>query len=139
MSETAQHGNGLSLEDRLALTRGVMNLFDSWGLRNEESMALLNMEGKARHFVQYRHDKALPEDPQLMKRVEYLIKIDAALRTTYPTNPNMGKLWLRKVSPKFQKRSPLSLMIGEGEKGLVHILCHLDCTFAWDMSGSKPS
>ncbi len=139
MSVSEQRDSSLSLEDRLAITRGVMNLFDSWGLRNEESMALLNMEGKARHFVQYRHDKALPEDPQLMKRVEYLIKIDAALRTTYPTNPNMGKLWLRKASPKFQKRSPLSLMIGEGEKGLVHILCHLDCTFAWDMSGSKPS
>lgn len=139
MSETERSGAGLSMDDRMAITRGVMNLFDNWGLKNEESMALLDMEGKARHFVQYRHDKPFPEDPHLMKRVEYLIKIDAALRTTYPTNPNMGKLWLRKASPKFRRRSPLSMMIGEGEKGLVNVLCHLDCTVAWDMSGSKPS
>ena len=45
MSETSTSGHSLSLEDRLALTHGVMNLFDSWGLRAEESMALLNMEG----------------------------------------------------------------------------------------------
>ncbi len=139
MSESKRSGTSLSVEDRLAITQGVMNLFDSWGLRNEESMALLNMQGKARHFSQYRQNTPLPDDPQLMKRVEYLIKIDAALHTTYPTNPNMGKLWLRKASPKFQKRTPLALMIAEGEPGLVNVLCHLDCTFAWDMSGSKAS
>jgi len=137
MTEAKQTDSHLSLEDRLAITRGVMNLFDSWGLRAEESMALLNLDGKPRQLVQYRHDKPFPEDPQLMKRVEYLIKIDAALRTTYPTNPNMGKRWLRQSSSKFQKRTPLATMIGEGEKGLVNVLCHLDCTFAWDMSGSK--
>jgi hypothetical protein len=49
----------------------------------------------------------------------------------------MGKRWLRQASSKFQRRTPLSMMIGEGEKGLVNVLCHLDCTFAWDMSGSK--
>jgi hypothetical protein len=137
MTEAEQTGSHLSLEDRLAITQGVMNLFDSWGLRAEEGMALLNMEGKPRHFVQYRHEKPFPEDPQLMKRVEYLIKIDAALHTTYPTNPTMGKRWLRQASKKFQQRTPLALMIGEGEEGLVNVLCHLDCTFAWDMSGSK--
>ncbi|MGD8931261.1 MAG: hypothetical protein PVI52_01735, partial [Chromatiales bacterium] len=73
MSEANQTGSQLSLEDRLAITRGVMNLFDSWGLRAEESMALLNMEGKPRQLVQYRHDKPFPEDPQLLKRIEYLI------------------------------------------------------------------
>ncbi len=139
MNETEQTKNNISLEDRLAITRGVMNLFDNWGLRAEESMALLNMDGKARHFVQYRHDKPFPDDPQLMKRVEYLIKIDAALRTTYPTNSAMGKRWLRQASKKLRSRTPLSLMIGEGEKGLVNVLCQLDCTFAWDLSGSKPN
>ena len=117
MSESELADGHLSLEERLALTRGVMNLFDNWGLRAEESMALLNMEGKPRHFVQYRHDKPFPEDAQLMRRVEYLIRIDAALRTTYPTNPTMGKRWLRQASSKFQRRTPLALMIGEGEKG----------------------
>ena len=139
MSDSAQHESTLSREDMLAITHGVMNLFDSWGLRPEEAMALLNMEGKARHFVRYRHDTPFPDDPELMKRIDYLIRIGDALRTTYPTNPSMGKRWLRQSSQKFRRRSPLSTMIDDGERGLVNVLCHLDCTFAWDLSGSKPS
>ena len=137
MSESTLTAGNLSMEKRLAITQGVMNLFDDWGLRAEEGMALLNMQGKPRHFAQYRHDKPFPQEPELMKRIEYLIRINDALRTTYPTNPSMGKRWLRQASPKFQKRTPLALMIGDGESGLVNVLCHLDCTFAWDLTGSK--
>jgi hypothetical protein len=137
MTESAQATNHLSLDDRLAITQGVMNLFDSWGLRAEEGMALLDIKGKPRHFMQYRHNKPFPEDPKLMKRVEYLIRIDAALHTTYPTNATMGKRWLRQRSRRLNSRSPLSTMINDGEQGLVNVLCQLDCTFAWDLSGSK--
>jgi len=87
--------------------------------------------------VQFRQDTPFPDDPQILKRIEYLIRIGDALRTTYPANPSIGKRWLRQPSPKFQKRSPLSIMLGEGEQGLIQVLCHLDCTFAWDLSGSK--
>lgn len=126
------------MHDRLAITRGVMNMFESWGLRAEEIMALLDMQGKARHLSQYRYNKPLPDNPEIMRRVEYLVRIDDALRTTYPTNPSMGKRWLRQRNHKFNKHSPLSMMIGDGEQGMIYVLSRLDCTFAWDQSGSKP-
>jgi hypothetical protein len=138
MSENNQPTTDHSVSDRLAITRGTMNLFESWGLHTEEMMALLNMEGKARHFAQYRYSKPFPDEPGLMRRIEYLVRIDDALRTTYPTNPTMGKRWLRQRSHKFNKRSPLSMMIDDGERGLIYVLSRLDCTFAWDQSGSKP-
>jgi hypothetical protein len=138
MSETQTANSGRSLSDRLAITRGTMNLFESWGLRTEEMMALLNLEGKARHFAQYRYNKPFPDEPGLMRRIEYLVRIDEALRTTYPTNPTMGKRWLRQRSHKFNRHSPLAMMIDDGERGLVYVLSRLDCTFAWDQSGSKP-
>ena len=127
MSENNQSTTDHSVSDRLAITRGTMNLFESWGLRTEEMMALLDMDGKARHFAQYRYSKPFPDEPGLMRRIEYLVRIDDALRTTYPTNPNMGKRWLRQASNKFQKRTPLSMMIGEGEKGLVIWLSRQAC------------
>lgn len=129
---------GRSLSDRLAITRDVMNMFEGWGLHAEEIMALLDMQGKARHFTQYRYNKPLPDSPDLMRRVEYLVRIDDALRTTYPTNPGIGKRWLRHRNHKFNTNSPLSMMIGEGEQGMIYVLSRLDCTFAWDQSGSKP-
>ncbi|PVV10652.1 MAG: hypothetical protein B6D72_12010 [gamma proteobacterium symbiont of Ctena orbiculata] len=115
-----------------------MNMFESWGLQAEEIMALLDMQGKARHLSQYRYNKPLPDSPDIMRRVEYLVRIDDALRTTYPTNPNMGKRWLRQRNHKFNRHSPLSMMIGDGEQGMIYVLSRLDCTFAWDQSGSTP-
>jgi hypothetical protein len=139
MTENIQDGASTSINDRLAVTRGVMNLFDSWGLHTDEMMSLLDIDGKARHMAQYRYNRPLPDDPLIMKRIDYLVRINDALRTTYPTNPGMGKRWLRQRSHLFNQRSPLSMMMGDGEQGMIYVLCRLDCTFAWDQSGSKPS
>lgn len=138
MTESNDNSVTSPINDRLDITRGVMSMLDSWGLHADEMMALLDMPGKARHFAQYRYNKPLPDTPDIMKRVEYLIRIDDALRTSYPTNPSMGKRWLRQRSHKFNKHSPLSMMMGDGEQGLIYVLSRLDCTFAWDQSGSKP-
>lgn len=139
MSETEQSTTEKSASDRLAITRGTMNLLESWGLHADEMMALLNMQGKPRHFTQYRYNTPFPDEPGLMRRIEYLVRIDEALRTTYPTNPTMGKRWLRQRNQKFNRHSPLSMMIDDGERGLAYVLSRLDCTYAWDQSGSKPS
>jgi len=136
MNENQAPANGHSLSDRLAITRGTMNLFESWGLRTDEMMALLDLQGKPRSFTQYRTAKPFPDEPGLMRRIEYLVRIDDALRTTYPTNPGMGKRWLRQRNQKFSRHTPLAMMINEGEQGLIYVLSRLDCTFAWDQSGS---
>ena len=139
MSETETTINSESMSDRLAITRGTMNLFESWGLRTEEMMALLDLQGKARHFAQYRYNTPFPDEPGLMRRIEYLVRIDEALRTTYPTNPTMGKRWLRQRNHKFNRHSPLAMMLGDGERGLAYVLSRLDCTYAWEQSGSTPA
>ena len=138
MSERPQTDSGPQMAERLAITRGTVNLLESWGLRTEEMMVLLDLRGKSRHFAQYRYNTPFPDEPGLMRRIEYLVRIDDALRTTYPTHPSMGKRWLRQRNHKFNRRSPLSMMMDEGERGLVYVLARLDCTFAWDQSGSKP-
>jgi hypothetical protein len=138
MSETESTIDSHSMSDRLAITRGTMNLFESWGLHTEEMMALLNLQGKARHFAQYRYSTPFPDEPGLMRRIEYLVRIDEALRTTYPTNPTMGKRWLRQRNHKFNRHSPLAMMLGDGERGLAYVLSRLDCTYAWEQSGSTP-
>ncbi|EGW54326.1 hypothetical protein QQ73_05160 [Candidatus Endoriftia persephone str. Guaymas] len=126
----------MSLNDRLDMTQSVLNMLESWGLRAEEMMALLSVEGKPRHFMRYRQDTPFPHTPELMTRIEYLVRIDDALRTTYPGNPQIGRRWFRQANHKLSRRTPLSVML-DGEKGMVSVLCHLDCTFAWDMSGSR--
>ncbi|MES9941097.1 MAG: antitoxin Xre/MbcA/ParS toxin-binding domain-containing protein [Candidatus Thiodiazotropha sp. 6PLUC2] len=138
MTETIPETTVRSAGEQMAITRGVMDLLDSWGLHSEEMMSLLQINGKPRHITRYRHNKALPDSPEVMRRIEYLVRINDALRTTYPTNSSMGKRWLRQRNHLFNKRSPLSMMMGDGEQGMVYVLSRLDCTFAWEQSGSTP-
>lgn len=122
------------------LTKVVMQLFDSWKLQTAEMQALLSMpdEIRSRAFHKFREGQAtFPEDETVLRRSNYLLRIADALRTTYPRNPEMSSLWLRQGHRRFGKRTPLSIMLEGGEGGLVAVLSELDCTFSWDLTGSK--
>ena len=86
---------------------------------------------------QYATD-VLPDDPAVLRRARYLLRISDALRTTYPLNPRMSGRWVRQGHRRFGRRSPLSIILRDGESGLIAVLSELDCTFSWDLTGSKP-
>ena len=84
-----------------------------------------------------RCESSLPDDPETLKRAKYLLRIADALRTAYPMNPRMSARWIHQGQRRFGRRTPLSMILEDGETGLVAVLSELDCTFAWDCSGSK--
>ncbi len=129
----------MSEEERMVLTRSTMQLMDDWGLQGREILLVLDMPEsvKARGLARYRDDTPFPEDPGLMKRIEFLLRISEALRTTFPTNPQMRARWMRQANRHFGRRPPLAVILESGESGLVSVLAHLDCTYAWDLTGSK--
>ena len=131
--------SNLTAEERVALTQGVMRMLDHWGLSAAEVIKILALpEGvRARHVARYRNGTPFPDEPQVLKRIEYLIRIADALRTYFPRNPEMRGVWMRRGNRKFGRKAPLALMVEGGESGLIRVLSHLDCTFAWDCTGSK--
>jgi hypothetical protein len=124
---------------RMELTQATMNVLDNWKLDSGEMRAVLDMPGnvRARAFHRFREDTPFPDEDQVLRRVNYVLRIADALRTTFPRNPEMGARWIRQRNRRFG-RSPLSLML-EGESGMISVLSELDCTFAWDLTGSKSS
>ncbi|MCB1857769.1 MAG: DUF2384 domain-containing protein [Gammaproteobacteria bacterium] len=129
----------MSAEAQMVLTRATMSVLDSWKLGSEEMGRVLGMSEtvRARAFQKYRSHQPFPDDPQVHRRADYILRIAGALRTSYPTNPYMGQRWLRQNHRRLG-RTPLSLLLEEGESGLVAVLAELDCTFSWDLSGSRP-
>jgi hypothetical protein len=122
------------------ITQAVMSLLDSWQLDSREIQCVLNLPEtvRARALNKYREGTAsLPEDPVVLRRAGYLLRIADALRTTYPLNPRMSGRWVRQGHRRFGKRTPLSIMLRDGESGLIAVLSELDCTFSWDLTGSK--
>jgi hypothetical protein len=133
----------MDLEDRIALARAIVELLDSWGLAAAEQIALLALpEGTRPGAVrQFRQGTPFPESEQLMERIDHLVGIADALRTSYPHNARMGGIWMNQVNHRFDNRTPLRAMLEDGLGGIIAVRTHLDCAYDWHISGSdaKPA
>ena len=129
----------LTLDERLSLTRRTMDLLEGWGLAARDITVILQLPEsvKTRNIVRFREEEAFPNEPQVNRRVAYLMRIEEALHTYFPRNPEMRSLWVKRGNKQFGRRAPIAVMVEDGESGLISVLSHLDCTFAWDLTGSK--
>ena len=122
------------------LTRTVVRLMESWALGTDQMSAALGLpvEAGAATFHRYREgQESLPDDPTVLRRAQYILRISEALRTTYPRNPEMAAHWIRRGHRRMGRRTPLEVILAGDEAGIISVLSELDCTFSWDMTGSK--
>jgi hypothetical protein len=128
--------SSLSEEERLALTRHVMHILDSWRIPGEAQVRLLALpaDTKPRHLDRYRKDTVFPDAPELWLRVEHLLGIAEALYTTFPHDTRMGAVWMQRKVRRFRERTPLSLMLEDGMNGIISVRTHLDCTYDWGIN-----
>jgi hypothetical protein len=126
-------------EERLLLTRRTMDLLEGWGLGARDIITILCLPEtvKPRAVARFREEEPFPDDPAVDRRVAYLMRIEEALHTYFPRNPEMRSMWVKRGNRQFGKRAPVAVMVEGGETGLASVLSHLDCTFAWDQTGSK--
>ena len=123
----------LTNEDRAELGRMVVNMLNDWGIRTSDQVNMLALPRgtPTRMLRRYQDDTPLPDDPDVMKRVEHLLGIADALRTTFPRNARIGLHWLRQPCRRLRRRRPLDIMVEDGLSGLITVRTHLDCSFAW--------
>ncbi len=124
---------GLTQEDRVDLGRMVVNMLDDWGIKPSDQVNVLALPDgtPTRMLRRYHEDTPLPDDPDVLIRVEHLMGIADALRTTFPRNANIGLLWLKQPCKRLRRRRPMDIMIEDGLSGLITVRTHLDCSFAW--------
>lgn len=129
----------LSVERQVLLTQKIMTTLDEWGLSAADQVVVLNLpEGtRTRKLRAYHENTPLPEDDKVEFRAVRLLGIIDALRTTYPKNESMGGRWMKAPHRRFQNRTPLQVMLEEGNTGVNSVLAELDCAYAWELSGSQ--
>jgi len=129
----------LTREERLRLTQRTMSLLEGWRLGASDIVAILGMPGgtEPRTVGQFREAEPLPDDSVVNRRIAYLLRIEEALHTFFPRNPEMRHLWMTRRNKEFGQRAPIAVILEDGESGFISVLSHLDCTFAWDLTGSK--
>lgn len=76
----------LTAGDRITLGRMVVNVLDDWGIKASDQLNMLALpEGTSTHMLKrYVNGTPLPDKPEIMLRVEHLLGIADALRTTFP-------------------------------------------------------
>lgn len=123
----------LTEQDRLDLGRLVINTLEEWGISASDQVDMLALAGKVsgRHLRRYQDDTPLPDDPDVLKRVEHLLGIADALRTTFPRNDRIAVIWLNQPCRRLRRRRPVDIMREDGLSGLIAVRTHLDCSFAW--------
>ncbi len=124
----------LSQDERIKLARVVMNILDSWGVSSEGKVYLLALpEGtRTRNVQRFYNGTALPDEPLVEERVDHVLGIAKALRTSYPANPQMGRFWLNTANRRFSDQTPLGHMLDEGLTAMRSVRVHLDCAYDWD-------
>ncbi|HPE60050.1 MAG: DUF2384 domain-containing protein [Thiothrix sp.] len=123
----------LSDDELRLLGQVVIRHLDDWELDGEQTLRLLGLENelRPRQLVAVRHgDRLLPRNADLMVRIDHLVGIADALRTTFPFSSQMRLLWLRKPHRRFQRRQPLDVML-EGLNGLTKVRVEVDCSYGY--------
>ncbi len=129
----------ISVEDRIELARAVVSIMDEWGVAAGDQLAILGFpeDTPPRKLRLYRDETPLPDDAGILKRVEHVIHIADALRTTYPISRNMRSMWMHRPVRRLRSRTPVSIMVEDGLDGIIRIRSHLDCSYMWDATGSS--
>lgn len=123
-----------SVDEMSALTRAVISHMDEWKISAEHMLTILGLdeEVRPRHLQQYRQgDKAFPQTPVMMDRIDHIVGIADALRTTFPFSSQMRVMWLSKPHRRFQRRDPLTVMLEEGVDGLMRVRIEVDCAYGY--------
>lgn len=123
----------LTLDEQVAVTTRIMAILDGWGMSSTEIISLLALPEKTptRALRKYRDNTPFPVTSELEERLEHIIGITDALRTSYPHNPQMGKIWIRQRSKKLNNQIPLQIIVENGLDGIIEIRKHLDCSYDW--------
>jgi hypothetical protein len=133
--------NPLTHDERLELSRTIVALLDDWGAEPAQQIVLLALpaDTKPRALRRYYENTPLPDVGAVWERVEHLLGIAEALRTSYPHSVNGGRLWMHQPHRLFDHRTPLNAMIEDGLGGVMAVRAYLDCAWDWNQSGSHSS
>jgi uncharacterized protein (DUF2384 family) len=130
---------GLNTEQQILMTQKIMYHLKEWGLSADQQINLLDLpnDTQARRLRAYHESTPFPDTAEVEFRVVRLLGIIDALRTSYPKNPMMASRWIKTPHKRFDNRTPLQIMLEGGGEGVTTVLAELDCTYAWDLSGSN--
>jgi len=122
----AERGANAS-QDRSALAKMVMQLFDHWDLNTEDQAALLGIATSNRAaLTRYRKGEAIGTSRDQYERVGHLLGIHKNLRLLFPQNRDLAYRWMSARNKAFENLTPVEVIKEWGFSGLLMVRAYLD-------------
>lgn len=117
------HINLHTKENRTALTKMVMRLFDLWEIPVEDQAVLLNRSPST--IRRYRKGGCFADGEDMLDRVGYLLSIHKSLKTLYPYNEDVVYRWVAARNQAFDGKTPIEVM-KKGLESIIAVRVHLE-------------
>lgn len=126
MSSVIRH-EAPGTEDRGALARMVMQLFEHWQLSTEDQAALLGIAaGNRAALARYRKGEPIGTSRDQYERVGHLLGIHKSLRLLFPQNRELAYRWMTTRNRAFDNLTPVEVIREWGFAGLLMVRGYLD-------------
>lgn len=114
-------------QDRGALAKMVMALFDHWDLNTEDQAALLGIAaGNRATLTRYRKGEPIGTSRDQLERVGHLLGIHKNLRLLFPQNRELAYRWMSTRNKAFDNLTPVEVVKDWGFAGLLMVRAYLD-------------
>ncbi len=124
---SGDHATNLHSDDRGALARMVMALFDHWAIDTEDQAALLGLApGDRAALARYRKGEPIGTSRDQFERVGHLLAIHKRLRLLFPHNRELAYRWMATPNKAFGQHSPVAVVREWGFAGLLMVRAYLD-------------
>ena len=126
MSAVLEHQT-MTTQDRGALAKMVMTLFDHWKLTTEDQAALLGIAVNNRAaLTRYRKGEPICSSRDQYERVGHLLGIHKNLRLLFPQNRDLAYRWMSTRNKAFDNLTPAEVIKEWGFAGLLMVRSYLD-------------
>lgn len=120
---------GISREERGAIAKMVMTLFDHWNLNAEEQLGMLALSTSNRNLLsRYRTGDPLALNQELLERVGIILGIHKDLRLLFPNDKERACAWIKTKNKAFGGMPPVEAVTEHGFQGLLMVKSYLDWT-----------
>lgn len=114
-------------QDRSALAKMVMTLFDHWQLSTEDQAVLLGIASNNRAaLMRYRKGDPIGNSRDQYERVGHLLGIHKNLRLLFPHNRDLAYRWMSTRNQAFNNFTPVEVIKEWGFAGLLMVRSYLD-------------
>ncbi len=114
-------------QDRGALAKMVMALFDHWDLNTEDQAAMLGIAaGNRATLTRYRKGEPIGTSRDQLERVGHLLGIHKNLRLLFPQNRELAYRWMSTRNKAFDNLTPVDVIKDWGFAGLLMVRAYLD-------------